>query len=52
MAVMKIVKESYVAPFNGHPTQTTVERTRWVSKGAWKFTEDKDKLLAMIPKYE
>jgi tRNA(His) guanylyltransferase len=28
------------------------ERTRWVSKGAWKFTEDKDKLLNMIPKYE
>ena len=29
-----------------------VERTRWVSKGAWKFTEDKERLLAMIPKYE
>lgn len=27
-------------------------RSHWVSKGAWKFTEDKDKLLAMIPKYE
>lgn len=27
-------------------------RTRWASKGAWKFTENKDKLLAMIPKYE
>ena len=24
-------------------------RTRWVSKGAWKFTEDKEKLLMMIP---
>ena len=29
-----------------------VERTRWVSKGAWTFTEDKERLLAMIPKYE
>ena len=28
------------------------ERTKWVSKPAWKFTEDKDKLLNMIPKYE
>jgi DnaJ-class molecular chaperone len=28
------------------------ERTRWVSKGAWKFTENKEKLLDMIPKYE
>jgi tRNA(His) 5'-end guanylyltransferase len=27
-------------------------RSRWVSKGAWKFTDDKDKLLNMIPKYE
>ena len=24
-------------------------RTKWVAKGAWKFTDDKDKLLAMIP---
>lgn len=28
-----------------------VTRTRWVSKGAWKFTENKDKLLDMIPQY-
>lgn len=27
-------------------------RSRWVSKGAWKFTDDKDKLLNMIPEYE
>jgi tRNA(His) 5'-end guanylyltransferase len=27
-------------------------RTRWISEGAWKFTEDKDKLLDMIPKYK
>jgi tRNA(His) guanylyltransferase len=30
----------------------TVLRSRWVSKGAWKFTEDKEKLLNMVPKYE
>jgi tRNA(His) 5'-end guanylyltransferase len=30
----------------------TVTRSRWVANGAWKFTEDKDKLLKMIPKYE
>jgi|ERR1035441_2473944 tRNA(His) 5'-end guanylyltransferase len=29
----------------------TVKRTRWVVKGCEKFTEDKDKLLAMIPSY-
>lgn len=28
------------------------KRSRWVSKGAWKFTEDKEKLLEMVPKYE
>ncbi len=28
-----------------------VVRTRWVSKGAWKFTENKEKLLAMVPTY-
>jgi len=32
-------------------TFTDITRTRWVSKGAWKFTEDKEKLLAMIPTY-
>ena len=26
-----------------------VERTRWVSAPAWKFTDDKDRLLALIP---
>ena len=61
-----IVKEQYLAPLT--PSQNTdgkihidcaitnegvgALRSRWVSKGAWKFTEDKDKLLAMIPKYE
>jgi tRNA(His) guanylyltransferase len=29
-----------------------VERTRWVSKGAWEFTKDEGKLLSMIPQYE
>ena len=26
-------------------------RNRWISKPAWKFTEDKATLLSMIPKY-
>ena len=30
----------------------TVERSRWISTKAWRFTEDKDKLVKMIPKYE
>jgi tRNA(His) 5'-end guanylyltransferase len=29
-----------------------VQRTRWVANGAWKFTDDKVKLLHMIPTYE
>ena len=28
-----------------------IMRSRWVSKPAWKFTEDKETLLSMIPKY-
>lgn len=55
-----IVKEEYKAQLvetdrkfpPSVATFTDVTRTRWVSKGAWKFTEDKEKLLAMIPKYE
>ena len=57
-----IVKETYVVDFDLTHTSLSPEgitmggtgttRTRWVSKGAWKFTEDKEKLLAMIPKYE
>jgi len=27
-------------------------RTRWTSQPAWKFTQDKDKLLTMIPEYQ
>jgi tRNA(His) 5'-end guanylyltransferase len=61
-----IVKESYLAPLT--PPQNTngkvyinatitndgigAMRTRWVSKGAWRFTENKEKLLDMVPKYE
>lgn len=37
---------------NGEKVDESVSRTRWVSKGAWVFTKDEDKLLNMIPKYE
>ena len=53
-----IVKESYETSVsipdvkNFKVNSAVVERTRWVAKGAWKFTEDKERLLAMIPKYE
>jgi tRNA(His) 5'-end guanylyltransferase len=53
-----IVKEEFkTKPIWGEANIAEVEagevvRTKWVSKGAWKFTENKDKLLAMIPKYE
>jgi tRNA(His) 5'-end guanylyltransferase len=30
----------------------SVQRTRWVANGAWKFTDDKVRLLHMIPVYE
>lgn len=43
-----IVKESYRIKTD---CGGDCDRTRWVSKGAWKFTENKDKLLAMIPEY-
>lgn len=33
-------------------THDTVQRTRWVSNGAWVFTKDEGKLLNMIPKHE
>jgi tRNA(His) guanylyltransferase len=53
-----IVKESYDGPVtwgadekNFKVVPTVVQRTRWVAKGAWKFTENKDKLLDMVPKY-
>jgi tRNA(His) 5'-end guanylyltransferase len=55
-----IVKEQYQAPisemndfeFYGTSNSNPAIRTRWVSKPAWKFTEDKEKLITMIPKYE
>jgi len=52
-----IVKEEYLASVPGGPNCSgqeppKVSRSRWVSQGAWKFTENKDKLKAMIPKYE
>ena len=47
-----IVKEEYEVRNGFGFGEKSAMRTRWVSKGAWKFTEDKDKLLAMIPKYE
>lgn len=48
-----IVKEIYAAPVHEEtPTNATAcARSRWISTGAWKFTEDKEKLLAMVPKY-
>lgn len=50
-----IVKEEYFAPVKEWRDialfNPNVSRTRWVSKGAWKFTENKEKLLAMIPQY-
>lgn len=49
-----IVRELYTTNFDlelpqGVPEEN-VQRSRWVSKGAWKFTEDKEKLLNLIPK--
>lgn len=49
-----IVKEFYYKPMEGHIMKELlgVPRSSWTSTGAWKFTEDKDKLLQMIPQYE
>ena len=47
-----IVKETYLVRLSDHEDTNNPERTRWVVKTAWRFTEDKDKLLNMIPKYE
>lgn len=47
-----IMKETYVIPNCDDGHGNNAERTRWTSNRAWKFTEDKDKLLNMIPKYE
>ena len=51
-----IVKERYFVSPRGNETSEQyvdgAERTRWVSKPAWRFTEDKEKLMKMIPNYE
>ena len=52
-----IVKEEYIiksgeSEGKEYASFVDTKRTRWVSKPAWKFTEDKDKLMVMIPKYE
>lgn len=61
-----IVKEEYeiatpsgeCGPISGGKNAPDVEymnyskRTRWASKPAWKFTEDKETLKSMIPQYE
>jgi tRNA(His) 5'-end guanylyltransferase len=53
-----IVKEEYAAPVMYHGTLQqnnaatyNAMRTKWVVKPAWKFTQDKEKLLKMIPQY-
>jgi tRNA(His) 5'-end guanylyltransferase len=53
-----IVKEHYVAPVsvpdkaNFKVNSQLADRSRWIPQAAWKFVEDTDKLLNMIPKYE
>jgi len=54
-----IVKEEYIPPFSemtdfefyGVSKSNPTIRTRWSSKPAWKFTENKEKLTNMIPNY-
>jgi tRNA(His) guanylyltransferase len=51
-----IVKEEYTPQSNlysdGYPkTPIAIKRTRWVSKPTWKFTQNKEKLIEMIPQY-
>jgi len=53
-----IVKEEYLSASATEDKPVLPEhesaavRTRWVSKPAWKFTQDKEKLMEMIPRYE
>jgi tRNA(His) 5'-end guanylyltransferase len=47
-----IVKEKYLVGLTDHEDNANPERTHWVSKPAWKFTENKEQLLNIIPKYE
>ena len=52
-----IIKESFVlekttdSPFEYKTYNKDAVRSRWVSTKAWKFTDDKEKLLKMIPQY-
>lgn len=52
-----IVKETYDVSVsipdvpNFKVNSMAVQRTRWIAQGAWKFTENKEKLLTMIPSY-
>jgi len=45
------VKENASLTFDSYPP-ILCERTKWISKPAWKFTQDKETLSNMIPKYE
>lgn len=52
-----IVKETYLTPAAIRDPQIllgdpTAERSRWVVKPAWRFTEDKERLVNMIPKHD
>lgn len=47
-----IVKEQVMVDSVRDVAAMGLFRSKWVAKGAWKFTEDKDKLSAMIPKYD
>lgn len=55
-----IMRETYMAsvkdqtPFEFYGTSQSNPplRSRWISKYAWKFTEDKERLLEMVPRYE
>ena len=47
-----IVKEVYTAWNRGAQADGDIcQRSHWVARDAWKFTEDKDRLLTMIPEY-
>jgi tRNA(His) guanylyltransferase len=56
-----IIKEEYMLSiqemddfefYGTSQTNPPKKRTRWLSKPAWRFTENKDKILEMIPKYD
>ena len=45
-----IVKENYT--IQNRIDRTDLQRSKWVSKGAWKFSDDNGELMKMIPIYE